>query len=233
MNQNDKANLAKNSLLLAVNCSALWMDGYKSISWWKCELNLKSEIHLGVQPVQPHLLFPAAEFITSWFMGLVFFPVIQTFTFCGCTCIIKACQWRWGRSVKVEWVHSSLQLPVEYKTNQNHKLTSRGYSNLYICCSCSLLNSAASRRTRTRSKPWTQQVISTIHQKYVHYVCVFRFGNWFSERVRNLMQRLSFGLTVSKSLFQRMQESLSAVVRYMKHGGNIKYGKRSIVERRG
>lgn len=64
MNQNDKANLAGNSL-----CSAPWMGGNRSTSWGNCELDLKSRIQLGVQPRQPHLLFPAVELITSWVYG--------------------------------------------------------------------------------------------------------------------------------------------------------------------
>lgn len=87
MNQTDKANLATNSLLLAVNCSAPWLGGYKSVGWRNCELNLKSKIQLGVQAQQPLFLFPAVKLIISWFMGLVLFPVIQDFAFCGCTCV--------------------------------------------------------------------------------------------------------------------------------------------------
>lgn len=46
-------------------------------------------------------------------------------------CVIKACQRRRERSVKVKRVHLFLQLPGGYKTNQNHKLTSPGYSTFY------------------------------------------------------------------------------------------------------
>lgn len=156
MNQNDKANLATNSLLLAVNCLALRMGEYRSTGWGNCELNLKSKIQLGV-----HLLFPEVELITSWFMGLAFFQWYKLSLFVSAHVRhIKACQRRRGRSVKVKWVHLSLQLPVEYKTNQNHKLTSRGYSILYIYCSLSLFNSAASIRTIITMNAATHQYVN-------------------------------------------------------------------------
>ncbi len=101
------------------------MGGYRSTSWGNCELNLKSEIQLGAQSPQPHLLFPVVELITSWFMGRVFFPVIQAHVY------HKGLLAGARRVSKSGLTSLILQLPVEYKT-KNYKLTSRGYSNLYI-----------------------------------------------------------------------------------------------------
>lgn len=61
MNQNDRANLATNSLSLAVNGAALWMGGYRSAGWGKCELNSKRKIHLDVHSLQSHLLHYSAQ----------------------------------------------------------------------------------------------------------------------------------------------------------------------------
>lgn len=112
-------------------------------------------------------------------------------------CIIKACQQRQGRSVKVKWVHLSQQLVVEYKTNQNHKLTSRGTpyslsrSLFYICIYSlciyvciyianrfpSLLNSAASRNQHTHEG--TRSAVCEKERVKGQYFCFI-----FSEQCR-------------------------------------------------
>lgn len=63
MNQNDKANLAENSLLLAETLGSAGRT-----NWVKRELNLKSKIKLGVQPLRLHFLLAVVELIKSWFI---------------------------------------------------------------------------------------------------------------------------------------------------------------------
>lgn len=105
MNQNDKTNLATNSLRLAVNCSSLdaWIQG----------------IQRGKEKVE--------VMCASSTMPRIGMPLSGTTGFCGCLSV------QIGKVSKSQV--SSFILAADCggkKAKQNHKLTSRGHTIFYI-----------------------------------------------------------------------------------------------------